>query len=199
MLPAILNELNDKNSQLRSMALQAIGRIGPEKTMIPVLTKLLSDESEMVRTYSAQALGTIGPEAKSAVPRLITLLRDENPMVGSIAVWCDKIGPDAKDAIPALKRLLEDPEAGYHNYGDREVEGMLQVATAKAIWKIGGVKTKELIPVLTSRLKDQLYRVRRDAAQQLGDMGPEAKSAIPAFTELLNARLALSAGRQRCR
>jgi HEAT repeat protein len=56
---------------------------------------------------AAWTLRDIGPEAKSAVPALIQLLRDEDEEAQMAATSAlRQMGPAAKAAIPALTELL---------------------------------------------------------------------------------------------
>jgi HEAT repeat protein len=47
---------------------------------------------------------------------------------------------------------------------------------------------KRAIPLLTEGLSNERAEVRAEAAQALGEIGPNAASALPALKELLNDR-----------
>ncbi|MCI0539843.1 MAG: HEAT repeat domain-containing protein, partial [Verrucomicrobiales bacterium] len=52
-----------------------------------------------------------GEAAAVAVPNLIPLLKDTDPLVRRLAAYAlGQIGPKAKEAIPALKEALNDTE-----------------------------------------------------------------------------------------
>ena len=77
---------------------------------IPTLIKAIHQEGFRRREKAAIILGHIGPAAKSAVPDLITALKeDEHPRVRRASAHAlGKIGPGAKAAIPALTEALND-------------------------------------------------------------------------------------------
>ena len=161
-----------KDSRLEIEAVEALGRIGPEA--IPPLTELLRDKEVWVRLKAAIALGMIGPEAKAAVPALTELLKDKYSQVRLVAAMTlGDIGPEAKAAVPALTELLKDE--------DSEV----LASAASFLVRIDPEKAKILISVLKDMDRKAGLSVRQAAAKALGKIGPEAKTAIPALTELL--------------
>jgi HEAT repeat protein len=61
------------------------------------------------RNNAAYSIARMGPAAKSAVPALITALKDPEAAVRfPVCIALREIGPDAMDAVPALKEALED-------------------------------------------------------------------------------------------
>jgi hypothetical protein len=67
-----INDLADKETDVREYAASALGDIGSEKAIEPLITALSSDKESDVRRSAAYALGGIGSE-KAVVP-LITAL-----------------------------------------------------------------------------------------------------------------------------
>jgi HEAT repeat protein len=60
------------------------------------------------RIAALAEIATLGPEAAPAVPRIIPLLKDEDPVVRRTAAYAlGSIGPEAKAAVPDLKELLD--------------------------------------------------------------------------------------------
>ena len=80
------------------------------------------------------------------------------------------IGPQAHAAKPALTESLKD-----------ESESVREFATV-ALRRIGAQATD--IPILIVALKDKTIGVQRAAAHALGELGHEAKAALPALKEL---------------
>ena len=108
------------------------------------------------------ALGHMRDESKATVPLLIKLLKDENCRVRVAAIRAlGKMGPAAKVAVPALTESLKDT---------------------------AGPEARDARPV---RVRGRRYggrgEVRGHAACALGNIGPEAKSSVPALAELLAA------------
>jgi HEAT repeat protein len=132
----------------------------------------LHHEDVEVRRSAARALEDKGPEAKKAIPALIEALQDKDEYVRAAAGRAlGKIGPEAEPAIPALMRAIQDP--------------VMIVRMGAAIGLGGiGLKAKEAIPALAETLQSQNedHNVKREAAEALGKMGPEA---VPALTKAL--------------
>lgn len=116
------------------------------------------------RKNAAAELGKIGPAAKKAVSALIKVLNDEDECVRDAAAEAlGKIGAAAKEAIPALIEALKEKS-----------ESPGAMIALKGIGEVA-------IPALIEALKHKNQTVRRNAAQTLGRIGPEAKEAIPAL------------------
>jgi HEAT repeats len=79
-VPALVNLLDGPDAGLRSEAVVALARIGPEaQPAVPRLIALVeNDPDEAVRKNAVRALGQIGPGAAPAVPVLVEQLREEH-------------------------------------------------------------------------------------------------------------------------
>jgi HEAT repeat protein len=135
------------------------------------IKKLKSDDSD-VRRAAARELADLGPEAKSAVAALTAALKDKDLFVRRFAAQAlGEIGPDAKSAVPVLKGLLRDSH--------KEA----QEAAVVALGKMGSAGVTELALVVRDPGRDAA--LRRKAAEALGTLGPDAKSAVAALTAAL--------------
>ena len=111
----LIRELQDSDSDIRSIAAVTLGEMGPEaKDAVPALIQLLQDQDAegFVRGNAARALGEIGSGAVDAVPVLIQALQDRE-VRGDAARTLGKIGIPiaievAKDTVPALIRTLKN-------------------------------------------------------------------------------------------
>lgn len=91
-----------------------IGCGGPAKPKIDVqaqISELSSPDAEK-RQNACIALGEAGEGAAPAVPALIPLLKDKDPLVRRLAAYAlGMIGPKAKAAVPALKEATGDRDS----------------------------------------------------------------------------------------
>jgi HEAT repeat protein len=63
------------------------------------------------KVAACTALATAGPNAASAVPDLIPLLKDKDPLVRSLSGYAlGQIGPKASAAVPALREAMNDSD-----------------------------------------------------------------------------------------
>jgi len=128
----------------------ALGQIG--KSAVGVLIDGMKSDRASVRWDSAVALGQIGADARAAVPQLIAMLDDKDPIYRTqAATSLGQIGPGAKEAVPALIKALKD-----RYYTVRQF-------AAQALGDIGPA-AKAAIPQLTAALKDPADEVS-DAAE----------------------------------
>ncbi|MCP4716639.1 MAG: HEAT repeat domain-containing protein [Deltaproteobacteria bacterium] len=157
---------NDPDSEVRRNAAFALGEIGP--AAIQVLLGILSKKDSRMRRDGASALVRIG---SPAVAHLINALRHKDPIVRrNAADILGRIGPKAKTAIPALEKELENPDKAFC------------WTVKQALRKIKKVTVENLIDCLND--KDVI--IRNNATKALGDLGPNAISAIPALVSCLD-------------
>lgn len=119
----------------------------PTTTSMPSLIQDLKDEDSSVRWKAAEALGYMGDTG--AVFPLIRAMKDENSSVRwKAAEALDKIGWDLKD----------DTERAYYLVAKKEWAEVV---------KIG----QPALTPLIQALKDEDWKIRRDAAEALGRLG----------------------------
>ena len=189
-VPAIARALRHPNKNVRANAISALGQIGPlAKPAVPelvkTLAKALTDNDREVRDHITRTLGTIGPEAKVAVPTLIKILEDPDEEARlDAAEALVEIGSGTKAAAKALKEIA------------RQGNGFLTVHAGLCLWRIE--KDGDLAKDFMRCLKNPHHFVREEAVRALRDLGPQAKSAVPALIEVLqhdpNADVRLTAG-----
>ncbi|HJZ58107.1 MAG TPA: HEAT repeat domain-containing protein [Gemmataceae bacterium] len=77
---------------------------------VPSLVKTLKEDKDPnMRYWAAETLGRFGPEAQSAVPDLVTALKDEHKMVRMGAAYAlGEIG--SADAVRPLQEATKDQE-----------------------------------------------------------------------------------------
>lgn len=108
-VPFLLRILQDNESELRSNAARALGKIG-DTDAIPGLINTLHDADLVLVGAGAEAIGRFGPSAKQAVPQLLKLLDDNRTHSLSISGGHTKGFPTTigETVAEALKKI--DPE-----------------------------------------------------------------------------------------
>lgn len=186
-VPALLQALKNSEPRVRHEAARALKRIGPGPDAIPALVDALGDSRKRVVREAALALGTMGPQAKPAGPVLVNVLKGNVSPERELNSWfCEpvaealgKIGPSV---ISALLEALAAEETRAR--GEFVPWCPLRPWAAHAIRRMdsGGA-----VPVLIEALNDASLAKREEAARLLGEVGPEARKAVPALRKVLQA------------
>lgn len=200
--PALVRALHHKDSMVRALAVQQLGRMKADAAAVAEVAPLLNDPESFVRGVAADSLGQMGPPAMPAVPQLVRLLNDEageealdaierlNPVQDQLGTalleqividrrierpaleLIRRLGPLAKKLIPAIEPLLSDPAK----------RRLAACALAKTNPDHPG-----LLEILELELKSDEF-VAELLVRALGDMGTRAASISPTLHRLLNGR-----------
>jgi HEAT repeat protein len=170
-VPALLATATQKDFDfIEPIIAITLGKIGP--AAVPALTTALEGKGVGLRRTAATALGLIGPKAAAAAPALAAALADSEASVRQYAAQAlGQIGPAAKGELPKLTPALKDRD------------GAVRVGTALALWQID--RRTEGVAVLTEVLGGKSGYLRERAARALGEIGAEAKAALPALAAAL--------------
>jgi HEAT repeat protein len=174
-LNALAQGVSTGNVPARVIAIDALDMMGSEAApAIPALVRALCDMNRFVRWAAARTLGHLAPrEADMVVPGLVALLKDPDTDVRvAAAVALERFGPAARGAVSALGQAA--------GQGDSEV----RIAAIKALMAIGREAAPAVPEIARGLEQDNNIRLRKQAADALGQFGPLAESAIP---ELLKA------------
>jgi HEAT repeat protein len=127
--------------------------------------KLPKAPNEAEQRQAAEAIHSFGADA---VPSLIPMLDDRSVELRRLVISLLRpLGPQARDAVPALVRLLKQ--------SNNMDESRDVIETLASI----GPDAKDAVSVLTAKLDDSWLRLR--AVSALGQIGPSARSALPAL------------------
>jgi HEAT repeat protein len=165
-LPHLKLALTDKDENLRWMAANSLGQLGPAaKKAIPDLVQVAKrDASANVRAYAVQAIAQTGPES---VDILVEFLKEKDSSVRQIVVTVlGQFGARAKPAVPLLIEALKDKDA------------TTRWMAAQTLGQIGP-DAKAAIPALKEALKDKDDNVR--AFAQFALQSIEGKGFPPPF------------------
>ena len=201
--PLILEAIEEENANMRAQAVRALAAVAEPGLALPRLIEALKDESDRVRRAAAEGLAGYGDSAKPAVSVLIRTLKDDSggsagraaalalrkigkPAVAALVadladnprkdvmMLLGKMGPAAREAVPALVALTRDDDVG------------MRCAARLAMWRID--RAHECNRALFDNLRLDLKgpdEARVDVCAAVGEIGPEAKSMVPALLEAL--------------
>src|SRR5262249_12159427 len=193
--------LKHENARARSVAANALGRIGADAAE-PVLQVFAGDDPK-ARVAAARVFAQLD-DVRAAVPRLAEALKDKDATVRVVALQAlQDLGPDAVAAVPALVAVAKSTDAntrpsallalGRIGPGAKaaapalaeawkDASSVIRVRAAEALWQVDP-GNKEVLPVLIEGLKERTTCV--SAAAALGRMGVAARPAVPILAERL--------------
>lgn len=192
----LIKALEDEEAVVRANAALALGQIGDERALKPLIGTL-KDDSWVVRHDSAIALGELA--SKDAVKHLVKLQEDEVLEVRKKVIEAlgniggDKVietlgkNIDEEDTRFELARALaksgSERAVSYlielYNNGEKEVREL-------TIQGLSGLdhKDEKVIEILVDALSDNIWRIREEAANALGDV--EDQTAIKPLLKALD-------------
>jgi hypothetical protein len=180
-----INALGSPDAPVRSHAIFALGATGSDAgEAVPALAKvLLEDPDPEARHQAALALSKMTPASREAVPALADALADEEPAVRmNAAIALFRLRDAARPAIPALTQALNDPD-NRTNLGTFTYT--IQEMAARALGR-AGAGTADSVPALTAALDNaRSEEMRLAAIHGLGEVGAEARPAVPGLRALL--------------
>jgi HEAT repeat protein len=174
--PRLLDMAKNPTEKVRGAVLFALVKM-QAKEVVPILKDNLNSDNPILSAVSAWGLIHFDPKneelIKSAMPRLINMLKHELPLVRREAASALMIaGPHAKSAVPDLVQALQDPESN------------VRAAVLEALAAIGIEKKTDIAAVVLA-LQDPDDDVRHGAAFAIGQMGPKAAAAEPELLKWL--------------
>lgn len=186
----LVGVIEGKDAHASWAAILSLGEIGPQSPLVlPALEASLKDPSAANRFVAAWALGHIGSRASAAIPALQRLQDDPHPLAVQTARWAlDEIEPQRFAFEPVRAARFQKPEPrtlelmrGGISSGDR-------VSRLDALWEAGelGPGGAELIPDLSSALRDPDPELRGAAAESMGKIGWGSPVAVDALAEELS-------------
>lgn len=158
----------------RVAALEILGTIGgPAKPALPDMIKALADPDEAYRSDAAVAIAGFGADAADAAPELSKLLESATAAPGTryaAAYALGRIGPAARPALDKLRELAA---------AEDELLATVAIWAALKIDPADSSLFASAVPRLRKALRSGDEIVRLEAAVALGDIGPDAKPALP--------------------
>ncbi len=180
LLSLMHKQLKSANHFERCQTLFILGTAGDgAEEVIPNLTSALQDTNRWARRIAIQSLDWIGPRADAAVPGLIEVLKEpigtnQFSLGSSAAIALGKIGSASAPAVPLIRKLFE-----------QEKNWNLRCSLASALFRIDPGQADALAFLTNGVTSHQPASDRWIAASQLGEIGPDAKAAVPVLLEAL--------------
>jgi len=141
--------------QLTEADLKGLTRCSSE--VMPQLLEALKSQDWKVKVIAAHTLGLLGTKAKTAIPALSGLIRDENSDIRFAAAQAlGEIGTEA--IVPALTQALQDKDEN------------VRVSAAVAFQQIGSL-AQQAKPVLITALWDGNWFVRSSISTTIAKLG----------------------------
>jgi hypothetical protein len=169
-----LAKLRQAPAAERADVVRAIGCFGEDGApAASVMAGELADPDAQVRAAAAWAFSQMGVPGATAVAALARALSDSSPRVRSLAaVALEAMGPAAVPALPELVGALGDPV------------DYVRVPVAEALGAMGSAARGAVHPLAERLLvKNEQVMVLRSVAAALGNIGPDARDALPALEQ----------------
>jgi HEAT repeat protein len=180
VVPILISLLKDPSRTVRMRVLAALANFGAQaQRVLPVLRAALketalNDDDESVRSRAVHAVLEAGPQPASEVGALIDSLQNELDVVRfHAAVALGDFGRAAASAAPALIHATQWDQ-----------DPAVRMEAAVALRKIDH-KGPLTVHTLIDALDDGNELVCWIAADALGQIGPDAREAIPALQQAL--------------
>jgi HEAT repeat protein len=183
-----------------------------QPAQVSQLIEQLENPEAAQRVQAVRSLGEIGPEARSAIPRLMTLLNDQTSAesiyvtVGDSAV--DTLVEIGSEAVFELTNAVKEDDSETARAAAVALERIGPKAWPALPALIGRVNSPDVvlrhqlidsiseldqtgetaIPVLLPMLRDHEPEIREAAASALGSYGTDSADAIDALLSLLHDR-----------
>jgi HEAT repeat protein len=157
-IDSLIKQLKSPDSDMRREAAKKLGELGPDakKAGPGLVTALKTDKDLFVRRFAAQSLGQVEADPKLAVPALATLLKEDSKELTEAAIT--SLGKMGSAAVPALTGALKSKD---------------------------GTNKPKKADKKAPKPVDHTAFLRAKAAQALGELGAEAKTAVPALIDAL--------------
>jgi HEAT repeat protein len=208
--PEPLASTGKRNSQRE--AAEALAQIGPEAAAaVPALIARVRIGSYFHPSF-CKALGRIGPKAQAAVPVLQEALKDQDHNVRLAAADAlTRIVPgQCSNAVAVLRALQHDPQlaqvcrSGGHGSAsptdgldfENPQSRMFRLRAAVPLWKLH-MEPQSPVPALLQEMRKPENGDAVWCVELLGDLGPDAREALPKLALLVGPEQWRSIGLRR--
>jgi HEAT repeat protein len=205
VVDVLLKLLNDNDSIVRARAAQSLGHLDADaRKVLPALSKLFQDPDRDVKLRACQAFMRLGGASESAVPVLIEVVnpeftryeRERKNRMGSIEhsskdkfdFWEYKRDARRIEAITTLRGLRNAAGSAVPTLRGLLADGSPQVrweaALALNYLHAGSADTVRILADALKKLEFVSTNSGLLAVDSLGDMGANAKAAMPVLSTI---------------
>ena len=212
-LPALLIALKSRGTDIRASVARALGKIGKSQAAVArALGEAMEDPDGGVRSEVADSLRGLGSAKRAAIPSLLKSLDNSDhdirfdgmSVIGEVVAGepqvVDKVGSILADAsnsgalrAAAARSLRESGKQGLsyllgvlETTGDRdEDEDAVREACIECMLAFGG--EPRAVMALARVVQEGTRTLQSAAISVLGQLGPDAKAAIPALDSVRGA------------
>ena len=161
----------EEKLRLRRAAIGVFEHVGPDaKAAVEAITHALRDEDRFVKWAATRTIRNLPPESvgsQAVFALAYNLLIDGDPdLSGAAAEALEALGPRAQEAVHALGIVIANGGAD-----NRSWDAENRVKALAALASIGGTAAHKALPQVLSALGDPDVRVRREAAETIGNLG----------------------------
>jgi len=222
-LPDLVEALktNPGDSSYIAAGIQKMGPSAQQAAQeaVPTLLEILkaSYDDDVTRGFNLniefqqdiiEALGKLGPGAKEAVPLLIQLLQDQDPIAtglhDSVVQALGNIGTGAVEAVPELKKIVDvniyaadaleqiepiTPQVIATLMNEAKEYKTNPVTASLAMETLGklNAQSSDILPFLISTTTDTDPNVAANAIRELGKLGPISPEILPVLKKALSS------------
>ncbi len=166
----------EPDNEMKQSAIDTLGMMGKNAShAAPQLASLLTHKENWVKQYAYFGLEKMGKNATGAVKQISEALDSSNPNSRKFA--CTILGSLEESAKPALSKM----ESLMLN----DADSIVRSSCAFGISYMGKHAT-DAVPSLIKAMDDRDMNVKRAIIHALGNIGPEAKKALPKLRAMLN-------------
>lgn len=178
---ALIDALKDTDPAVRAKAVGTLARIDRDgKTAFPAVVGRLDDPAASVRTAAVMGLGRHLATRVDVRRPVLLALKDADAGVRLAAVDAvGAVGLGREGVLPAVTGLLRDPDALVQRAAARTLGyGWGSIARESA-------EAREAVALLFELARDKTHPGRAAVLEAIGQIGPDAGTAVPILTEAL--------------
>jgi HEAT repeat protein len=175
VMPILLDAIPKARGEKLQQILSVLQGLGPRgKEALPALNNLLKDPDPAVKMAGVRAILVLDRGNQAALGALTEVARSDDPKARREAVQSAlQIFPRSNDLAPVFRTGLSEKDLD------------TRVRSAQALWDVDRNSTKEILPVLLDELKQPARAGVRLSIATLGQIGPDAKAAVPLLAAML--------------